>query len=381
MKPRLRICLPLLVLAALAAAGCNPKNSADEAAYRRAIRDIKSPNQAERATAAENLKRWPAHAKESIPLLIEALKDDYTWVPIWAAGSLTALTDKDFTAEDKQLNHERWHKWWYEEVKQKAPKVAPPDDQTLKKVRAKVENDKGQMYLGGGDYVTAANHFMEAIKIDGRVAMYHSNLGLAMLGLKQYDRALRFFDVAKSMDPNFTESYLNKGGVYTEMAADKRSAAAEYQASLNAKLAAGERDAAAEDKKRMTEAIDAAKALEKQAVDEFLHALATDRTAAKTPDRDDRLWAAHLAIGRIRMRQGNWEDAAPSLEKARDLQNRDLGIRRDLAITYFALDQFFRSWKEIKAIEELGGRVDAGFRKKVEDRVREMGGDPGRANP
>jgi tetratricopeptide (TPR) repeat protein len=373
MKPAFRHGLSLLVLAALAAAGCNGKKPDEDAAFRRAARDIKSPNQAERAIAAENLKRWPKHAKESIPLLIEALRDDYTWVPIWAAGSLTALTDKDFSAEDKQMDYQRWRKWWYEEAKQKVPKISPPDEQALNKVRAKVENDKGQMYLGGGDYVTAANHFMAAIKIDSRVALYHSNLGLAMLGLKQYDRALRFFDVAKGMDPGFTESYLNKGGVYTAMADDKRALAVEHEKSRRAQLAAGEAAAAKVEDQKMKEALQAAEQVEALAIDEYQFAMAADKAG--------KLWAAHLGIGRIRMRQGKWEQAVISLEKARDLAKNELSLRRDLAITYFALDQYFRSWKEIQAVEELGGRMDAGFRKKVEDRVREMGGEPGKKSP
>ena len=376
--------LPILAVAGLAflvPTGCKPRNAADEAAFERAIRDIRATgneHQAERATAAENLKRWPQHAKDSIPLLIDALKDDYTWVPIFAANSLTALTDKDFSAEDKQLDYDRWRKWWYEEAREKVPKVAPPDDQAIKKVRASVENQKGQMYLGGGDYLTAANHFMAAIQIDGRVAMYHSNLGLAMLGLKQYDRALRYFDVAKSMEPSFTESYLNKGGVYSEMAGDKRAAAAEREASMKACKAAGESAAAEAARQKMVEALQAAERLEEKAVEEYRYAIAADKDNSKKTG-DEKLWAAHLGIGRIRMRQTRWEEAVASLERARDLNGRDMGIHRDLAITYFALDQYFRSWMEIKAVEDLGGEMDPGFRKKIEGLVRDMGGDPGKS--
>ena len=371
MKPAFRAALAWLLMAALAAGGCKPKNPAEDAAFKRAMRDIKSTDQAERATAAANLGKYREHAKEAIPALIVALKDDYTWVPIYAAGSLTSLTEKDFIAENAQFSHERWRKWWYEEAKQKVPSATPADKQSIEKVRAGVANTQGEMLLKGGSVVPAASKFMEAIRLDGHVARYHANLGLAMLAAKDYERALKCFDTAVAMDPKFTDAYLSKGGVYSEKAGDLRAAAAEHEAAMRAAKAAGDAPTERAERQKRDENLRDAKRLEQLAIDQFEQAIAKDEKG--------RRWAAHLEIGRIYKRRGDWEQAVGPLEKARELNGHEITIHAELALTYYALDQYFHAWKEILAIEELGGKPDPGFRKKVQDRVRDMGVDPGKS--
>jgi tetratricopeptide (TPR) repeat protein len=316
------------------------------------------------------LGKYREHAKEAIPALIAALKDDYTWVPIYAAGSLTSLTEKDFIAENAQFSPERWRKWWYEEAKQKVPKATPADKQSIEKVRAGVANTQGEMLLRGGGALPAATKFMEAVRLDSHVARYHANLGLAMLTLKDYERALRCFDTAMAMDPKFTDAYLNKGGVYSEKAGDLRAAAVEHQAAMRAAKAAGDAPTERAERQKLAENLLDAERLENLAINQFEQAIARDEQG--------RRWAAHLEIGRIYKRRGNWEQAVGPLEKARELNGREITVHLELALTYYALDQYFRAWKEIQAIEELGGKPDPGFRKKVEDRVRNMGAEPGK---
>jgi hypothetical protein len=47
-------------------------------------------------------------------------------------------------------------------------------------------------------------------------------------------------------------------------------------------------------------------------------------------------------------------------------------VLRDLALTYYGLDQYYRALKQIQAVEALGGRMDPGFTDKVREKVRRM---------
>jgi tetratricopeptide (TPR) repeat protein len=369
MACELRHWLVLPALAVLVAAGCRRGDPADEASYQRAAKMVKSQDASERATGAELLQRFPQHSRETIPALIDLLKDENFWVATYAASTLTKLTDQDF-GEDIR-SYKRWHRWWYVEVKQKAPKVEKVDTKKeIEKLRASVANDEGEMALAGGNAVVAVNKFMEALKLDGKVARYHSNLGLAMMHpqIRDYERALKCFEDAKAADPNYTPAYLNRGGVFSEQALDRRAVAAQHEAAMKAARAAGDIGREKAEREEMVKRLTQAEKLENDAIAEFEHAIAADK--------ERRLWAAHAEIGRIWMRRGDFEKAVEHLEKARGINGRDVGVRRDMAITYYGLDQYWRAWKEIKAIEALGGQMDPGFTKKVEDKVRSMGGDP-----
>jgi tetratricopeptide (TPR) repeat protein len=214
----------------------------------------------------------------------------------------------------------------------------------------------------------AVDSFRKAIALDGAKALYHSNLGLALLKLGDFDGADRRFDDAIAADKDYVLAYLNKGAVYAERAERKRALALRIESAVRGYRALGEKEKAEEALKEHAKVTDGIPRDEELAIDIFRRAISMDK--------ERRLWSAHASVGRIYLQRGDFVNALGPLENARDLQRSDLGVRRDLALAYFGLDQYYRAFKEIQAIEQLGGRVDPDFRKKIEDKVKGMDESP-----
>jgi len=234
----------------------------------------------------------------------------------------------------------------------------------MERVRADYLNKQGEIFLRGAQTIKAADLFRQAIKLDGTKALYHSNMGLALLKLHDHAAAERRFDDALAVDPDFILAYLNKGAVHTSKSEDLRAAAARIEAQADALHRAGQREQEAKVRARLAKVMKDVAAAEDRALDVFRHAAAVDK--------GERLWSVHHGIGRIYMQRADFERAIAPLEKANDLRKGQMGVCRDLAITYYGLDQYYRSLKMIHAVESLGGRMNAGFTDKVRGKVREM---------
>lgn len=361
-------CFKWLLLGGLGlalAAGC--KKPLDTGMFNRSMKLLASKDQDDRAAGAERAGKVTTakYRRKLVPVLIDRLdpaKEKNPWASILAAGSLGALTDQDFGSQRR--SHQRWHTWWYETVKQKLPKREELGKNRLDRVRADYLNKRGEIFLLGTQTMKAADLFRQAITLDGTKALYHSNMGLALLKLGDYDGAERRFDDALAADPQFIRAYLNKGAVHTSKAENLRAKAALIEAEADALKRAGERAQEVKARARLTLAMKAVKAAEDKAVDVFLHAAAVDK--------GERLWSVYHAMGRIYMGRGDFEKAIVHLEKALQLRRGRLGLYRDLAITYYGLDQYFQSLKMIHEVEKLGKLLDPGFTEKVRGKVKDM---------
>jgi tetratricopeptide (TPR) repeat protein len=361
-KPLLAV-VGLLLLAA--APGCKP--DADVARFKRVKEKLGSDKENDRAIGAELARTvtHPKHITKLVPILIERLdptKEKNPWTSLYAASSLAIITGQDFGSQRR--SHKRWHEWWFKKVKQKLPKVREPDKEHISRLNAQRLNQQGELHLAGGNTVKAMDFFRQAISRDGRRALYHSNLGLALLKMGHHDGASQRFDDAIAVDPGFILAYLNKGAVYSDQARKLRAVAARIQLAINAFDRVDDKKRLQAARKELARTTKLIQDSDEKALDTYRHAVAVDR--------GDRLWAAHAAMGRVYMQRGNFEKAVGPLEKANRMRRNDLGIHRDLALTYYGLDQYYRASKQIKRVEELGGKMDPGFTKKVEDKVKDM---------
>jgi tetratricopeptide (TPR) repeat protein len=290
------------------------------------------------------------------------------------------MTGQDFGSERR--SYERWRKWWYDDVAEKLPKRRKDTKGFLERARAERKNEEGEFQLAGGNGVVALNLFREAVALDGSKAVYHSNLGLALLRLDQHESAEARFEDAIAVDKNYIPAYLNKGTVYADLADKVRAAAVRMESAMAAHKAAGDEKAAARLKAELDRALARIRGLDNKAIDTFQHAIAVNQ------GRD--LWAAHYLMGRVYKRRGDFEKAVGPLEKALELCSATsslqrlsvlghaltmIGIRSDLALTYYALDQYYSSWTQIQAVERLGGEMPKDFTQKVELKVKEMSED------
>jgi tetratricopeptide (TPR) repeat protein len=352
------------VFIVLVSAGC--KDPADTRVFNRVVGLLKSENDDERATGAELARRVKGHANRTklIPMLIEKLEkgERNPWARIFASGSLTAITGRDFGSGNRDPSS--WKKWWETDVNQKLPKKTENSKRMLETQRAQINNSQGEISLAGGATMNAVEHFRKAIALDGTKPLYHSNLGLALLKTGDHRGALNRFDDAISVDPEFTIAYMNKGATYADRVEKLRQAAKNIQAVYNDLMNRADDKRAAIVARDLVNVRKKIKNDEVMALDIFRRAIAIDLGG--------QLWGAHHQMGRIYMQRGDFEKALPPLEKAKKMRSQQIVVRRDLALTYYGLDQYYRSLLEIRAVEGFGGEMDKGFTKKVREKVQEM---------
>ncbi len=353
------------LIALAATTGCKPNE--DAARFKRVKEKLNSTKENDRAIGAEMAKSitHPRNIAKTIPMLIDKLdsaKEKNPWTSLYAASSLAVLTGQDFGS--RRRDHKRWHDWWYKEVKQKLPKRKDPDKNRIQKLNAGRLNSQGEFHLAGSNTVKAMDFFRRAIALDGSIALYHSNLGLALLKMGDYTGAEHRFDDAIAVDPKFILGYLNKGTVYSDRASKLRAVAGRVKQAVMQYEAADDKTNLELARKSLARTMKNVHSDEAKALDTYRHAVAVDR--------GDRLWSAHAAMGRVYMQRGEFEKAIGPLEKAGQMRKNDIGIHRDLALTYYGLDQCYTASKHIKRVEELGGKMDPGFTKKVEQKVKEM---------
>ena len=69
--------------------------------------------------------------------------------------------------------------------------------------KGKDQNEQGLELYQSEDYQGAVAKFQEAVAGDNRSPEYYTNLGMAYIGLKDYESAHKNFDYAVSVDENY----------------------------------------------------------------------------------------------------------------------------------------------------------------------------------
>ena len=79
---------------------------------------------------------------------------------------------------------------------------------------AKAKQSQGEGFLEQGNYTAALTHLLEAKKTLAKDPYLLNSLGLAYMGKKREDLALKEFDKALALKPDYTEALNNKGAAY-----------------------------------------------------------------------------------------------------------------------------------------------------------------------
>lgn len=304
----------------------NKKKSAAETqaqSIRYHIKNLSDPDPSVRENSAEML--GIINAPESVPYLIEALKDKHVMVAIKAHGALNKITSQNFGYK----NYSDWRKWWEDNGKDfiKKASFGPTDAQ---KFGATNSNQQGLMYLNSGQPAQAEAMFLDAVNRDPEKPDYRNNLGLAVMNQGRYLDAMAYFDESIGLNDSLPQPYMNIGQCYARINRD-----IEAQVWFR-------------------------KAMDK--------------------DKDGRLWEPLWSLGKEYLKKGDYNMAYEYLDQARVRAERrrifDPRIYRDLALTHYALDQYHSAWKEIKNVETIGYKLDEGFVLKVRKALEAMGVDP-----
>lgn len=85
---------------------------------------------------------------------------------------------------------------------------------------AEVQFNKAMSAIASDDYQTALTHFESALKLDPNNIRYGNDYRQAVLKIKEYDRAIQFFEQLVTDNPNSANAYLNFGFAYVDKIPD-----------------------------------------------------------------------------------------------------------------------------------------------------------------
>jgi tetratricopeptide (TPR) repeat protein len=267
---------------------------------------------------------------DAVPALIEALNSKHIMVQLSAHGALNKLTGKNFGYK----NYQEW-KSWYESNKKDIQERKVQGAGEMRKVNAKYNNTLGIESLHHGEYATARGYFLKAVNMDPEVPDYRNNLGLSVMELGSYVDAINYFEEALGIDNELPQPYMNIGSCFA----------------------------------RMNKTIEAQhwfrKAVEK--------------------DKKGDLWETCWSLGKEYLKKGDFQMAQEFLELARDkaAKNRiyDPRIYRDLAQTYYGLDQYHTAWMTILFVRQMNYDLNEDFVEKVRKQLVTQGIDPDKLDP
>ena len=296
---------------------------ADKDAFKRNIANLQDKNPEVRANAAEILGSMGNLL--AVEPLIEVLQDRIELVAIKAHAALNKLTGKNFGYK----NHSEWKSWWVSNKEELIKKNNVGADD-MAKVRGKTANEQGRFCLKSGQYEQARTYFLQAVSADPEVADYRNNLGLSVMKMGRYIDAIIYFQETIGLDDGLPQPNMNIGACY---------------ANLN-------RHIEAQHWYR--------KALEK--------------------DTEGKLWEPCWSLGKEFLNKGDFHMAQEFLEEAMMKSERnniyDPRIYRDLALTYYGLDEPHGAYKMIMNVQRLGFELDKGFIEKVRKTLIAQGVDP-----
>lgn len=82
-------------------------------------------------------------------------------------------------------------------------------------VKAKCFASIGEIHLKKGDMSTAQNFFMKSVDLNPKDEILAYNVGEIFFGNNKYDEALKYFEVARDIKPDWSIPYLKLGYVYS----------------------------------------------------------------------------------------------------------------------------------------------------------------------
>ena len=81
-------------------------------------------------------------------------------------------------------------------------------------VESKTHNNQGMAHAFNGDYERAIRAFDQALQLAPNFALAYNNRGSTYAEIGKYDRAIQDFDQALQLDRNLALAYVNRGAAY-----------------------------------------------------------------------------------------------------------------------------------------------------------------------
>jgi len=358
---RLASLAAIALCGAAAVGGCTPRAYVSETCAKQ-IGHLQKGDRHLRRMAARELAKYPEAAPETVPLLVEALKDEDLHVRTFAAGSLIRLTGRDFGRR-----HGDW-KAWYRKHRDEI-RTAPVETLVdgVRKSRAELAYTKGQSALGAAAYRQAASFFNDAVSNDPTDPRFHNGLGVALLRMGHYADALEKFHDALAREPKLASAHMNVGEVHRQRARDYAIVTGTYLERAREAIAYSREEEA---EKAAREAKKAAELRLKSlgaAVEAYDVAISVE-----DPKRPN--WNPRLGKGRALFDLRRFDEAIAALHEARSIDASVPDIYSAMALVYYARDQYHLAWKAYQEVRRLGCDMQPEFVQRLKEQIEVAGG-------
>ena len=349
----------LTTLAALAAAAllacCEARAAGGpDRQTRLAIEQLKSPNTSVREEAVRRLGMLAGGRGRHlhvVPALIEALSDPDPTVGSTAAEMLRSI----FRRPDMPDSRTAWEELWRQtKGRFKADQNLDPRER-IRRERANLENDKGYHFMMLGQFKVAEAYFLDAVANDPGNPQYWNNLGKCFSNQGRFPDAVDRFRRALEEDPGYVPAHYNLAGAYldiTNLTGNDRTYEALGHVEVALRFGREKTDWAARWLK--------AKILLRMALAEV--AVAREGLAAE--------------------RYEIYKRASEAVARAIHIAPNVPEVRKTAALVYYGRELYFKSYKQVVRVYDLGYTMDRDFLKKLEKALRreayEIGAEPPR---
>jgi len=319
--------------------GCYTGRKTLDESTQKWVRLLKSGDKERRATAARILSAKRGKELLVVPPLIEALGDRDPVVAKSAAEALRMLLAKPDISDQRTA----WEEYWRRAKKKYETRSKQSPDQRIKTEKAALENDRGFLYLGQGRYKLAEGHFLEAVALDPDDPKYWNNLGKCRMSMGMLPDAVDAFRTSLDKDATYGLAHYNLGEAFlqiTEVTGNDRT----YEA-------LGHAEAAIKIDKRSKDW--AARWLKARIL--FRMAMGEPRPAERAMIYQRAWEAVSSAIGIVELTRRGPEIAQ---------------VRKTAALVAYGRELYYRAYKEVKRVYDLGYQMDRGFMSRLEEALR-----------
>lgn len=322
-----RLMLAILAGLVLAAEVCSAAGSV--ARHLKMLKDVDSEA---RLTAVRMLGLRRENILKVVPALIETLDDSDPMVAEAAAVGLRSLLGRP----DMPSSRSAWEEYWRKARERYESGEGEEPQDRIKKERAALENDRGYLHLGRGEFRRAELFFLKAVSLDPKNPMYWNNLGKCYAEQGRLRDAVDRFRRALEEDPAYALAHRNLADAFAQLSFR------------------GEN--------RLYEALGH---VEK----------------ALAMDRQKRDWVARWVNARIlflialaepslAVRSRIYRKASQMIEEAVRLAPRAAQVHKTAALIFYGQERYYSAYQEVKKVYDLGYEMDRGFLAKLEHVLR-----------
>ena len=291
----------------------------------------------------------------AVPAIIGALSDPDPKVSATAVEMLRSL----FSRPDMPDSPAAWQDLWRRMKDRFEDEQNLDPTEHIKRERAKLENDKGFHFMMLGNFRVAERYFLDAVASHPRNPQYWNNLGKCLSNQGRFPDAVDRFRRALEEDPGYVPTHYNLAETFLDISrltgTDRT-----YEALGHAEVALRlDRDGSDWAARWLKARILLGMAMPERTV--------TGRFRDMRPERETIGAAGHMSAAD---RYEVYKRAERAIAQAVHIAPNVPEVRKTAALVYYGRELYFKSFKEVRKVYDLGYTMDEDFLKKLEKALK-----------